>query len=114
NVQSDNAMQVQAEEDRQDFLRYLGSRVKLAFRLVSQLLTLARLDPELQQQRHPLDLLQETRQQLARLMPLAWKKHIELSLDADDGLNWKTCMEDGSLEILLQNLVSNAVKFPPP
>ena len=47
-------------------------------------------------------------------MPLAWKKHIELSLDADDGLNWKTCMEDGSLEILLQNLVSNAVKFSPP
>lgn len=113
-IHADNALQATAEADRQESLQHLSSGVDRATRLVSQLLTLARLDPELQQQRNALDLLQETRQQLADLMPLAWRKHIELSLDADDGLNWKTCMEDGSLEILLQNLVSNAVKFSPP
>src|SRR5690606_370481 len=112
-IHADNALQAQAEEDRQESLQHLSSGVERATRLVSQLLTLARLDPELQQQRHPLDLLQETRQQLARLMPLARKKHIELSLDAVDGLICNTRMEVRSLDCVLQSLLSNALKLSP-
>lgn len=113
-IHADNARNAADPEDKQQALHQLTAGVDRSSRIVEQLLTLARLDPELSpSQKKTRDLLQLSRQCLADLMPIAWQKQIELSLDADEHVSWNYPLEEGALEILLQNLISNAVKFSP-
>lgn len=113
-IHTDNALMAQTDSDRKNSLHQLDLAVDRSTRVVSQLLTLARLDPDLKPDtKTSIDLLQQTRQNLAELMPIAWEKQIELSLEADEALSWQAEIEDGMLDVLLQNLISNAVKFSP-
>lgn len=113
-IHADNALNTESDQERTRALKELDLGVNRATRIVSQLLTMARLDPDTAaSNKKTTDLLESCRNTLAELTPLAWEKEIELSLDADEKLEWNTKLEDGALEIILQNLISNAVKFSP-
>ncbi len=113
-IHAQNAQQTLDQKDREIALEQLTLGVDRSTRIVSQLLTLARLDPQGQESAlQEVNLAQESRSLLAQLMPLAWEKELEISLEIDEALNWQTQMETGCLEIILQNLISNAVKFSP-
>ncbi|MBB1485699.1 ATP-binding protein [Oceanospirillum sediminis] len=111
-IHAQNAMQAETSDDRNQALEQMVNGVDRSARIVSQLLTLARLEHQQGDEAFiSTQLIQESRQQLAQLMPLAWDKSVEVSLEADETLNWETYLEKGCLEIILQNLVSNSVKF---
>lgn len=112
-IHADNALNAGNEQDRNEALQHLRAGVERSTRVVGQLLTLARLEPDSEVVPAAVNVLEETRLQLAALMPLAWEKRIEIGLDADESLNWHMALEEGALETLLQNLISNAVKFSP-
>lgn len=113
-IHSDNASRAESNTELMQSLQELEKGVNRATRIVSQLLTLARLEPNTDSlPRRKIDLLTSTRNCLAELMPLAWEKKVEISLNADEEAEWQSELEEGSLEVILQNLISNAVKFSP-
>ena len=82
-------------------------------RIVSQLLALARLEHKKEALTTKSDILVITRAMIAAMLPLAWKRDIEIVLNVDDGLSWNCLVETNHIEILLQNLISNSIKFSP-
>jgi two-component system, OmpR family, sensor histidine kinase QseC len=112
-VHADNALDSTDPAQRDEALAHLRDGVRRATRLVSQLLTLARLGDEQQPERVPVRLLQTCRSELAALLPLALTRQQDLGLDAAEGLPATLRMEPGSLETLIQNLVGNAIQHCP-
>ncbi len=114
-LHAQNALAADNAEDREESLHHLRSGVARSTRLVSQLLTLARLDPE----EEPLpeirfaNVLQETQETLAKLSPLAAERQQQLLLDADEQADWRMEEEPGAIETLIQNLVGNAIQHSP-
>ncbi|MCZ2720950.1 HAMP domain-containing sensor histidine kinase [Marinomonas sp. 15G1-11] len=82
-------------------------------RIVSQLLALARLEHKKEALTTKSDILVITRAMIAAMLPLAWKRDIEIVLNVDDGLSWNCLVETNHIEILLQILISNSIKFSP-
>ncbi|WP_300657435.1 ATP-binding protein [Pseudomonas sp.] len=114
-IHAQNALQAPDPADRNDALRQLGGGVERATRVITQLLTLARLDPNVVQLAMVnLDLLGFVRNELAELIPLALERQQELNLDADESADYQLLADAPSLGTLLQNLVSNAVQYTPP
>lgn len=113
-IHAQNAMDAPDPQDRNDALHQLGAGVERATRVVAQLLTLARLDPNVVQlAMRELDLLGYVRNELAELIPLALERHQELNLDAIEPADYVLLADGPSLGTLLQNLVSNAVQYTP-
>ncbi|MFI8384797.1 sensor histidine kinase [Pseudomonas sp. NPDC079086] len=113
-IHAQNALEAPDPQDRDDALRQLGSGVERATRVVAQLLTMARLDPNVVQlAMREMDLLGYVRNELAELIPLALERHQELNLDTDDLADYHLLADGPSLGTLLQNLVSNAVQYTP-
>lgn len=113
-IHAQNALETPDPEDRREALRQLGAGVDRATRVVAQLLTLARLDPDVVQlAMRPINLLDYLRNDLAELTPLALERHQELSLKADEAADYRLLADGPSLGTLLQNLVSNAVQYTP-
>lgn len=113
-IHQQNALAAQTEQDRQEALEHLGKGVERATRVVSQLLTLARLEPNaVQLNRQPLDMLAFVREELAQLIPLALERQQELILDAEEYRRHELSVDAGSMGILLQNLISNAIQYTP-
>ncbi len=89
-IHAQNALQAPDPSDRDAALRQLEGGIERATRVVAQLLTLARLEPDAGS-RHlaPLDLLALAREELAELTPLALEREQELALEvegeADEG-----------------------------
>jgi two-component system sensor histidine kinase QseC len=114
-IHAQNALQAPDPADRNDALRQLGGGVERATRVITQLLTLARLDPNVVQLAMvKLDLLGFVRNELAELIPLSLDRQQELNLDADESADYQLLADGPSLDTLLQNLVSNAVQYTPP
>jgi two-component system, OmpR family, sensor histidine kinase QseC len=113
-VHADNALASGDPAQRDEALAHLHDGVRRATRLVSQLLTLARLGDKQQPERVPVRLLQTCRSELAALLPLALRRQQELDLDAPEEVPAILRMEPGSLETLIQNLVGNAIQHCPP
>ena len=114
-IHAQNALEAPEEADRQAALRQLSCGVDRATRVVTQLLTLARLAPDaLQIAMRPLDLARYVRGELAELIPLALERDQELTLDYDETADYRLRADAPSLGTLLQNLVSNAVQYTPP
>lgn len=113
-VHADNALGSSDPAQRDEALAHLRDGVRRATRLVSQLLTLARLGDEQQPERVPVRLLQTCRSELAALLPLALTRQQDLGLDAAEGLPATLRLEPGSLETLIQNLIGNAIQHCPP
>ena len=106
------ALQAKDECARNEALRELVSSVNKASTLVEQLLTLSRLDPESEvDKQQSADLTQITRDIVAILTPSALKKNIEISLSAENIplINGKA----STLEILVKNVVENAIRYTP-
>lgn len=114
-LHAQNALAAETPEDRREALDKLRDGVARATRLVAQLLTLARLDPEedTTETGRDGDLLQETREALAKLSPLAAERGLEIRLDADEDADWHLRVEPGAIDTLIQNLVSNALQHSP-
>ncbi|MGA8032512.1 MAG: ATP-binding protein, partial [Casimicrobiaceae bacterium] len=83
-----------------------------AARLVEQLLTLARLEPDqLKEQVRPCDLREIARHTIAELAPAALERGTEIELDAE-----AVAPVEGHPELiaaLLRNLIDNAVRYGP-
>jgi two-component system sensor histidine kinase QseC len=113
-IHAQNALQAPDPADRNEALRQLGGGVERATRVVAQLLTLARLDPNVVQLAMvKLDLLGFVRNELAELIPLALDRQQELNLDADESSDYQLLADGPSLGTLLQNLIGNAVQYTP-
>ena len=112
-IHAENAMQAAEPAEREQALKHLRQGVERATRLVSQMLTLARLADDQQRQRSPVALLQSCRDEVAELLPLALRRDQELELLDDSSLPDSISMEPGSLGMLLQNLVGNAIQHAP-
>ena len=84
-----------------------------AARLVDQLLTLARLEPDqARQPPHAFDLVSVARQVAAELAPAALAKRVEIELAAAQSVPIDGYPE--LIGVLLRNLVDNAVRYSPP
>jgi two-component system OmpR family sensor kinase len=91
----------------------LKEGVKRATRLVQQLLTLARLEPDAAEQRFaPLALATVARRTAAELAPIAEAKPVTLTVKADDAVQASGAEE--SLAILATNLIDNAIRYALP
>lgn len=112
-IHAENARAASDPAERDAALGHLLNATERATRLVSQMLTLARLTDEQQLQRQPVNLKQACRAELAQLLPLALKRHQDLQFDIDPKLPETLKMEPGSLGMLLQNLLGNAIQHCP-
>ncbi|PMR77359.1 ATP-binding protein [Billgrantia endophytica] len=114
-LHAQNALAAEDPADRREALDQLRVGVARSTHLITQLLTLARLDPEHDNSaaRREIDLLKEVREALAELSPLASRRHLELQLDADDATDWRLVAEPGAIDTLIQNLVGNALQHSP-
>ncbi len=113
-IHAQNAQQAGSEADRDEALRQLLAGVDRTTRVVTQLLTLARLEPSAQQLRlAPLDMRRLTRDTLAELTPLAIAREQELTLEIDEHGDYSLTGDAASLATLLQNLVGNALTYTP-
>lgn len=112
-LHAQNAEFAATEEERQQALMQLGHGVDRSTRIVAQLLSYARIESQLYDFDHPeLDVLRETRRVIAELYPIAWDK--EVTLEVQDEVDSAVLpMADHHLEVILQNLISNALKFTP-
>ncbi len=114
-IHAQNAQQTEVEADRAAALEQLVAGVDRTTRVVTQLLTLARLEPSAQQLRlAPLDLHALACETLAELTPLALARGQELTLEADAAADLHLTGDAASLSTLLQNLVGNALQYTPP
>ncbi|WP_111639819.1 ATP-binding protein [Marinomonas shanghaiensis] len=112
-VHAENAASAETDEERNQSLVQLTLGVDRSTRIVSQLLALARLEHQKTVIKTEADVLAVSRSMIAGILPLAWKKNIEISLEVDDRKSWNCYVEPNHIEILLQNLISNAIKFSP-
>lgn len=113
-IHAQNALSADNELEQKHSLQQLIKGVDRSTRIVSQLLILARLE----HQKHPVchhqsNFLVVSRSIIADILPLAWKKNIEITLDANEEADWTGLMDSSHIEILLQNLLSNSLKFSP-
>ncbi|PRY73034.1 ATP-binding protein [Halomonas ventosae] len=114
-LHAQNALAAEDPADRREALDKLREGVARSTRLVTQLLVLARLDPEEETPLagQPAELLGEVREALAKLSPLAAERGIELQLEADEGADWALAVEPGAIDTLIQNLAGNALQHSP-
>ncbi|MFV2056554.1 MAG: ATP-binding protein [Thiohalomonadales bacterium] len=106
------ALETKDPQIRQDALREVMSGVNHSTQIVEQLLMLARLDPEDDVQEHEVAELNEiTQDRIAELVPLAFEKNIEMSLDADE--KFAVLGKPPLLAVLVRNLVENAIRYTP-
>ncbi|MCS2607818.1 ATP-binding protein [Halomonas dongshanensis] len=114
-LHAQNALAADNAADRQEALEHLRQGVTRSTHLVSQLLTLARLDPdENSLPRRCIDAREEVRDTLSKLTPLAKQQRHELYLDVDDTADWRLAETPGAVGTLVQNLVGNAIQHSPP
>lgn len=109
-----NALEAKSDEQRVQALQFLLGGVDRLTRVVNQLLTMARVEPEAARKNWQLvDIESVARQTLAELAPWMLGKGLELSFEAAGG-SYKTTSDGQAISIALQNLVTNAANFSPP
>ncbi|MGH6608977.1 MAG: ATP-binding protein [Burkholderiaceae bacterium] len=109
-LQTQLAARAQTDEERAVALDRLEQGVKRATRLVHQLLTMARLDPEAARKpAEMIDLAALTSAVVDELQPLAAQKSIALNSDARPGA--MIIGQEDALRILLTNLIDNAIRY---
>jgi two-component system, OmpR family, sensor histidine kinase QseC len=113
-IHAQNAQQAASEGEREQALEQLIAGVDRTTRVVTQLLTLARLEPSAQHlSLADIDLLPLCRETLAELTPLALARGQELTLEAGEQADSHLSGDAASLATLLQNLVGNALQYTP-
>ncbi len=113
-VHAQNAVDAPDAADRAEALRQMLAGVDRATRLATQLLTLARLEPDAARLKtQPLDLLAFVRAELAELTPLALEREQELTLTTGEDGDFRVACDATLIGVLLQNLVGNAIQYTP-
>lgn len=108
-----NALEAQNDEAREQALQFLLGGVDRLTRVVNQLLTMAKVEPETACRDWPIvDIENVVRENLADLTPLLLGRGLELSLDVVAGC-YETRCDAQAIGIALQNLVTNAANFSP-
>ena len=100
-------------QEREEFIAALGASVERATRLVNQLLALARLDPQAQEAvlaLAPDDLAPLLARQEAQWQALAVPYGLALTVNMAPA---PCALDADSLQILLRNLVDNALRYTP-
>ncbi len=111
-VQAQVAQRSHDDTQRRAALNSVVLGVDRATRLVEQLLTLARLDPQLGLPHHEtVDLAQLARELRAELQPTADARHIHLLLAVEAPAPIRG--QSDSLRIMLANLLDNALRYTP-
>lgn len=111
-AQAQLALRAKDEEVGQKALTRLIEGVDRSSHLVTQMLTLARLDPETDELRKENVLLSEILSNvLEEIVPLALEKEIDFTLDKNEPL-WIRG-DKYSLSILIRNLTDNAIRYTP-
>lgn len=113
-VHTQNLLAAGTDAEREQSLHSLIVGVDRTSRLVNQLLTMARLEPQVPGgYLQPLDLLSVVSECLAQLTPWLLSKGLEISLEsADQPLN--VLANRDAIDIALNNLITNAANFSPP
>jgi two-component system, OmpR family, sensor kinase len=111
-VQLDMLARARTAEDTRDALGALRAGMKRASRLVEQMLTMARLDPQAQLAQPSAVALDSLAAQVAgELEPLAEARRIELRLERLE--NAPVQGDATALHALARNLVDNAIRYTP-
>ncbi|WP_417552341.1 ATP-binding protein [Marinomonas fungiae] len=112
-LHAQNAESAETNEERHHALKQLQSGVDRSTRIVAQLLSYARVESQLQAVEHtPIDVMKITRRIVADLFPMVWEKQITIEINEDQE-RLMLPIEENHFEVILQNLISNAVKFTP-
>ncbi|SEE65743.1 ATP-binding protein [Pseudomonas migulae] len=112
-VHAQNLMEAGSEDDRRESLEHLIAGVDRASRLVNQLLTMARLEPQSAMHTPPtIDLVASVRASLVQLTPWLLNKGLELAFDVSDDIG-PVRVDSAAIDIALNNLVTNAATFSP-
>jgi len=113
-IHAQNALDAPDPVDRTEALRQMLHGVDRATRLIAQLLTLARLEPNAAKlQLQEVELQAFIRNELAELIPLALERDLDLTLVAEDTGDYRLQAVATSFGVLLQNLVGNAIQYTP-
>ncbi|WP_109513875.1 ATP-binding protein [Pseudomonas ovata] len=113
-VHAQNLLEAGTEEQRRESLYHLISGVDRTDRLVNQLLTMARLEPQAGGPTGPkVDLEDTVRDSLVQLSAWLLDKGLELELHVEPG-NYQVRLDTSAITIALHNLLTNAANFSPP
>jgi two-component system, OmpR family, sensor kinase len=96
-------------EEREAALERLERGVQRSTRLVQQLLTLARQDPEQGEVHTAVDLERLAREVVADFEPLAQRDSLALTVESDGRVHMRGAGD--SLRVMLGNLVDNAIRY---
>ena len=110
-IQAQVALRSQQDDARQRALDGVIKGVDRATHLVEQLLTMARLDPETELKGETVALRALIVDIVGRLAPDALAKGLELTVH--EGSEWQVQGNPAMLEILVRNLVDNAIRYTP-
>ncbi|MFA7350584.1 MAG: ATP-binding protein [Methylotenera sp.] len=111
-IQAQVALRANDEVERNTALENVLRGVDRATRLVEQLLTLARVDPETATLAFkPIELQDLAASVMRDLEPLAHAKHIEMALEVNSACS--VLGDDAQLGLLLRNLIDNAIRYTP-
>lgn len=111
-TQAQVALRDRNEQHRRKALQHLIIGVDRTSRLVEQLLTLARLDPETGiVDPKSVRLGKLASEVIADLAPLAFEKRIDISMT--DQCHKELVMHEDAMSILIRNLVDNALRYTP-
>jgi two-component system sensor histidine kinase QseC len=112
-VHAQNVLEARNEEQRKQSLDYLIVGVDRTTRLVNQLLTIARLEPGAGAvNKTPGDLVQAVRDSLVQMTPWVLSRGLELVFECEEPSR-RIDSDFPSIDIALQNLLTNAVNFSP-
>ncbi|KKK07929.1 ATP-binding protein [Pseudomonas frederiksbergensis] len=112
-VHAQNLMEAGSEQNRRESLEHLLAGVDRTTRLVNQLLTMARLEPQGTAEAPALnDLAATVRASLVQMTPWLLSKGLEPVLDVSDDIGLVR-VDPVAIDIALNNLVTNAANFSP-
>jgi two-component system sensor histidine kinase QseC len=112
-VHAQNLMEAGSDEERRVSLEHLIAGVDRTSRLVNQLLTMARIEPQAAiLPPESIDLAATVRDSLIQLTPWLLRKNLELVFEASDEAS-RARVDPAAIDIALNNLVTNAANYSP-
>lgn len=104
--------QSKSKSERESAIQNLKSGINRSEQLVSQLLTLARLEPDNQsRQVQSINMLELVKESFQELLPLAQEKSIDIGLTKDDHCEINAVQQE--IKILINNILDNAIRYTP-